>query len=91
TGLIIRHLGERFQRSNDTISRYVRKMIIIFSSNPFYSKYVHLPKPGDSAPSQLHDNPKYWPYFKDALGAIDGSHIHCAPPSSKRSLFRNRK
>ncbi|KIK99048.1 hypothetical protein PAXRUDRAFT_78256, partial [Paxillus rubicundulus Ve08.2h10] len=39
TGLTIRHVGECFQWSNDTISRYFRKMTIIFSSAPFYTKY----------------------------------------------------
>ncbi|KIM61587.1 hypothetical protein SCLCIDRAFT_54529, partial [Scleroderma citrinum Foug A] len=39
TGLSIRHVGERFQRSNDMISRYFRKMVAIFSSEPLYSKF----------------------------------------------------
>ncbi|KIO14450.1 hypothetical protein M404DRAFT_90975, partial [Pisolithus tinctorius Marx 270] len=39
TGLTIRHVGERFQRSNDTISRYFKKLLFIFSDPPFYSIY----------------------------------------------------
>lgn len=66
-------------------------MVFIFSSPPFYTKYVRQPKAGDPVPHQIHHNPKFWPYFKDALGAIDGSHIHCAPPSFERSFYRNRK
>ena len=41
--------------------------------------------------SQIRDNPKRWPYFKDAIGAIDGSHIHAYPPSFSRHLYYNRK
>jgi hypothetical protein len=30
-------------------------------------------------------------FFKDCLGAIDGSHIHCAAPASEQPSHRNRK
>jgi DDE superfamily endonuclease len=36
-------------------------------------------------------NPKLFPYFEDALGAIDGTHISCAPSASEREFARNRK
>jgi len=95
TGLSIRHVGERFQRSNDMISRcvvqsslhsisdcslhrYFRKMVAIFSSQPFYSQYISL-----SSSTAVHpaiNNYRFMPYFKDAIGAIDGSHIPTAPP-----------
>jgi DDE superfamily endonuclease len=66
-------------------------MIFIFSSPPFYTAYVHLPTADDPVPSPIRNNPKFWPFFKDALAAIDGSHIHCAPPASERAFYRNRK
>ena len=43
TGLTIRHTGEQFQHSNDTISKYFHKMLFIFLSGPFYTDYVNLP------------------------------------------------
>ena len=43
TGLTIRHTGEHFQRSNETISKYFRRMLGIFSSEPFYTTYINLP------------------------------------------------
>ncbi|KAG2029552.1 hypothetical protein BDR03DRAFT_817782, partial [Suillus americanus] len=87
TGLSVRHFGERFQRSNDTISRYFRKMLKIFSSSPFYTNYVHLPD--DSIPAKIHLDPKFWPFFKDAVRAIDGSHIHAPPHAFERGPYRN--
>src|ERR1700733_7480152 len=66
-------------------------MLFIFSSRPFYTKYVCLPSIDDPVLPEIRDNPKLWPYFKDAIGAIDGSHIHSAPPLSERSASRNRK
>jgi DDE superfamily endonuclease len=66
-------------------------MLLIFSSNPFYANHVHLPVVGDPPPPEIAKNPKFWPYFKDAVGALDGSHIHSAPPVDERSAHRNRK
>ena len=61
--------------------RYFKEMVIIFSSPPFYANHVQLPIGTDPIPPEISYNPKFWPYLKDAVGAIDGSHFHCAPPS----------
>ncbi|KIM59389.1 hypothetical protein SCLCIDRAFT_90533, partial [Scleroderma citrinum Foug A] len=90
TGLSIRHTSEHFQQSNETISWYFHKMVIIFSSAPFYTTYVHMPAP-DKVQAEIWSNPRFWPYFKDVIGALDGSHIHAAPVSMERSAFQNRK
>jgi len=69
-------------------------MLHIFASPPFYTTHVYLPDDSDSddgVPGEIWNNPKFWPYFKNAIGAIDGSHIHAHPPSSDRSSYRNRK
>ena len=91
TGLTICHTGKCFQCSNDTISKSFQKMLFIFSSAPFYTTYVTLPN-ADTPPSWwiLYNN-KMWPFFKNALGAIDGSHIPCAPPTIKHGLNQNQK
>jgi len=107
TGLSIRHLGERFQRSNSTISkyafhlilcvtdsslsRYFKKMLVIFSSPGIYTRYVRLPHANDPVHPSIQDNPKYYPFFKDAVGAIDGTHIACTPAAAERDAARNRK
>lgn len=52
---------------------------------------MHLPTEHDPIPSKIHDNPKFWPFFKDCLGALDGSHIHCSPPACERPAYQNRK
>jgi hypothetical protein len=54
-------------------------MLFVFSSPPFYTKHVHLPTEHDPTPPEIHNNPKYWPFFKNALGAMDGSHINSSP------------
>jgi hypothetical protein len=64
-------------------------MTIIFSSPTFYNRHINLPTADTPIPEILH-NPKFSP-FRDALGAIDGSHIHAAAPAAETVLYRNRK
>jgi hypothetical protein len=66
-------------------------MVGIFSSEPFYTRYVKLPTDQDPPPDEIHNNLHFWPFFKDTIGALDGTHINCNPPSSERTLSRNRK
>ncbi|KIN97793.1 hypothetical protein M404DRAFT_159553 [Pisolithus tinctorius Marx 270] len=78
TGLTIGHVGECFQWSNEIISWYFHKMLFISSSSPFYSTYIKMPGAGDVQP-KIRGDKRFWPYFKDVIGALDGSHIHAAP------------
>ena len=63
-------------------------MVHFFSSDPFYPKYVCMPGAGSLVPPKIRYNPTF---FKDALGAIDGSHFASAPPQEERPFCRNRK
>ncbi|KIK19637.1 hypothetical protein PISMIDRAFT_79986, partial [Pisolithus microcarpus 441] len=90
TGLTIRHVGEHFQRSNETISRYFQKLLFIFSSSPFYSEYVHMPA-SDVIQPEIRKNSRFWPFFKDAIGTLDGSHIHVAPAANDQVVYCNCK
>ncbi|KAK0235161.1 hypothetical protein EDD85DRAFT_741641, partial [Armillaria nabsnona] len=90
TGLSVHHVGERFQHSNETISRYFKTILFALSSPNFYRKYVHLPLP-DSTPAFIHSNPEFWPFFAGALGAIDGTHITCFPSTLECHAARNCK
>jgi len=108
TGLSVRHTGERFQRANATISkwvvhllhikatylyylRYFKRMVEVFSSRPFYTKYIRQPTSYNQSSHPLYYNKKLWPFFQHALGAIDGSHIHFSPPVFYQAAYRNRK
>ena len=66
-------------------------MLFIFLSPLFYITYVHLPTADNPVPSPIPNHPKFWPFFKDALAVIDGSHIHCVPLTSERAFYRNCK
>ena len=69
---------------------YFRRMLGIFSSEPFYTTYINLPD-NDTPPSpRIYRNPKLSP-FKYTLGTLDGSHFVCAPPLHSHPSHRNRK
>jgi len=47
--------------------------------------------PANKCPKEVETNQKFYPYFKDALGAFDGTHIAAHVPSSRVASDRNRK
>ncbi|XP_048569188.1 uncharacterized protein LOC125550268 [Triticum urartu] len=42
-------------------------------------------------PSKIEGNPRFDPYFKDCIGAIEGTHVPCNVPSRIVDRFRGRK
>ena len=66
-------------------------MLVFFSSAPFYTHLVKLPPIDAPIPPEIQENPKYYPFFKDALGAIDGTHINCSASAEMRQSARDRK
>lgn len=72
------------------MSRYFKRMLYIFSSPPFYNRWVRLPGVDEPVDPQISKSAKLH-FFKGALGAIDGSHIHLFAPAAQRGPFRNRK
>jgi len=71
--------------------RYFLKMLSFFSSPPFYNKYVQLPHADTPIPPEIWNNPEFYPFFRDALGAIDGTHINCCPSAADQHATRDRK
>lgn len=57
---------------------------------PFYNKYVHLP-PADVVPPEIRSNPKFFPYFKGCLGAVDGSLLDAFVSSIDMARYRSCK
>ena len=66
-------------------------MLVFFSLAPFYNQYVHLPPVDAPTPPEIRNNPKFYPFFKDALGAIDGTHINCSATEEMHQAARDRK
>ncbi|KAJ7083969.1 hypothetical protein B0H15DRAFT_756135, partial [Mycena belliarum] len=55
--------------------RYFRQILIAISSPEFYGKYVHLLSANDPVSTSISENPKFFPFFCDAIGSMDGTHI----------------
>lgn len=47
--------------------------------------------PTAALPPEIRHSTKLYPYFKDCIGAIDGTHIRVKVPRVDRSRFYNRK
>ncbi|KIK10543.1 hypothetical protein PISMIDRAFT_124272 [Pisolithus microcarpus 441] len=86
----IRHVGECFQRSNETISWYVHltehKSFLTITMS--LVQYVCMPT-SDAIQPEIGKNSRFWPFFKDVISAlflvvIFTSYLHCL--SSKWSL-----
>ncbi|KAK5845323.1 hypothetical protein PVK06_001494 [Gossypium arboreum] len=47
--------------------------------------------PDESTPSEIKNNPRFYTYFKDCIGALDGTHVRASVPLNIPGRFRNRK
>ncbi|KAH1066486.1 hypothetical protein J1N35_031473 [Gossypium stocksii] len=73
--------AERFQRSGETVSRIFTDML-----HTFARMEIDTIKPTEGqfeeVPNHIRHDTRYWPHFKDCIGAIDGTHIKaCISPS----------
>ena len=56
-----------------------------------YPAFVNLPKINTPLAPRIADNSKFFPYFKDCLRALDGTHITVYIPLQDHARYRNRK
>jgi hypothetical protein len=68
----------------------VHRVLNMIVAKPFYSAYVKLP-PDDSVPPHISGNKKFYPFFKDCQGAVDGTHIDAFVPDTALARYRSRK
>jgi hypothetical protein len=55
----------------------------------FARQMIHHKKPG--VPSKIAESAKYYPFFRDCVGIVDGSHYSCRPTGYSKEAYRNRK
>lgn len=53
-------------------------------------KYIRSPSPG-TTPTQIANDPKFYPFFKNCIGALDGLHIPVKVAERHSGAYRNRK
>ncbi|CAN1291555.1 hypothetical protein LINPERPRIM_LOCUS41282 [Linum perenne] len=64
-------------------------MLKIF--NISLSRVVIVPPNVSEVPPQILTDPKYYPYFKDCVGAINGVHVDAIIPISQQTPFVDGK
>nr|XP_028960010.1 uncharacterized protein LOC108175249 [Malus domestica] len=47
-------------------------------------------KPGSTVPTKIRESTRFYPYFKDSIGAIDGTHIPAMVSGSEVASYRDR-
>ncbi|KAJ6854443.1 hypothetical protein NC651_039378 [Populus alba x Populus x berolinensis] len=82
-----RVIQERFQHSGETISRHFNNVLKAIKS---LSREFLQPPPIATPPEILSSN-RFYPYFKDCIGVIDGMHVPAHLPAKDQSRFRNKK
>uniref|UniRef100_A0A2N9FH55 Uncharacterized protein n=1 Tax=Fagus sylvatica TaxID=28930 RepID=A0A2N9FH55_FAGSY len=84
-----RVLQDRFQHSGETISRHFNDVLLALAK--LSTDLIKPHTPLTEIPIHIRDKPKYYPYFKDCVGAIDGTHISAWVPSQLQIPYRGRK
>ncbi|KAL6848265.1 hypothetical protein ACP4OV_022393 [Aristida adscensionis] len=82
-----RVIHQNFRRSVETLSRYFRE--VLFAIGELRSDMIR--PPSNETPLKIRNSPRWNPYFKDCVGAIDGTHVHARVPAKIASAFRGRK
>uniref|UniRef100_A0A803LM93 DDE Tnp4 domain-containing protein n=1 Tax=Chenopodium quinoa TaxID=63459 RepID=A0A803LM93_CHEQI len=85
----VRDVAERFQHGVSTISRYFHKVLEALQtlSTQIIRPYQSL----NETPPEIQNNNKLWPFFKDCVGAIDGTLIHAVVADAMGKAHRDRK
>jgi len=89
-GATYRNVEERFQHSGETIHRQFYKVLKAIKKLGNDNIRPLDPMFRDAS-NHLMDDDKYWPYFKNCIGAIDGTHISVHVPAEKLIPFTGRK
>ncbi|PPD69871.1 hypothetical protein GOBAR_DD33248 [Gossypium barbadense] len=82
-----RVIGSRYYRSTQTVHHYFR--VVLRAILKLYRLVIRLPD--ESTPSEIRNNPRFYPYFKDCIGALDETHIRASVPLSMQGRFCSRK
>ncbi|WVZ83542.1 hypothetical protein U9M48_030679 [Paspalum notatum var. saurae] len=80
-------IGLTFRRSVETISRYFHQ--VLYAVGELRNDII-VPPTTNVHPRILNSH-RWYPYFKDCIGAIDGTHVLARVPLKMQAAFRGRK
>jgi hypothetical protein len=73
------------------VFRILHCILNLLMSSSFYDTYVQLPNADTLLASEIQDNPKLYPFFKDCIGSIDGTHLDAFVPDNAVACYQNWK
>ncbi|RWR76423.1 putative nuclease HARBI1 [Cinnamomum micranthum f. kanehirae] len=82
-----RVMPNRFNHSRATVSQYFH--IVLDAKCKVYPHCVQIPENAPT-PQQIRTYTRFYPYFKNCIRAIDGTHVPAHVPFSKQAKYRNR-
>ncbi|WVZ90484.1 LOW QUALITY PROTEIN: hypothetical protein U9M48_036782 [Paspalum notatum var. saurae] len=82
-----RLVGTNFDRSGETVNRHFNKVLRAIGE----LRGDLIKPPSLETPSKIAGNHRWDPYFKDCIGAIDGTHERASVPRDIEHAFRGRK
>ncbi|XP_013601176.1 PREDICTED: uncharacterized protein LOC106308567 [Brassica oleracea var. oleracea] len=82
-----RDIAARYQRSVDTVQR---KLDEVLSALLKFAEDTLRPQEGEfgRVSPVLRNDDRYWPHFRDCIGALDGTHVPVRPPSQNAEAYR---
>ena len=72
------NVADRFEHSRSVINKKFHE--VLSCVDRMAGDYL---RPKDPSFTQIHPNlrkPRFWPHYKNVIGAIDGTHIPCIVP-----------
>ncbi|KAK9047825.1 hypothetical protein SSX86_033213 [Deinandra increscens subsp. villosa] len=83
-----REISDRFQHSTSTVHYWFKKVLRALKA---FALTVVKPVDRGAVQPEILANPRWYPFFKNCIGAIDGTHVAAWAPASKQKSFRGRK
>ncbi|KAJ9539206.1 hypothetical protein OSB04_031939 [Centaurea solstitialis] len=77
-----------YRRSRSTTSRHFHRVLSAILS--LDDQYLRQPT-GDMVPKEIQEHRRFYPFFKDCIGTIDGTHVRVRVPSKDAPRYRGRK
>ncbi|KAF7812780.1 putative nuclease HARBI1 [Senna tora] len=82
-----RIVAERFQHSLYIVSKWFRR--VLRAACVLGTRIIKLINQG-TIHKYILENPKYFLYFKNCIGALDGTHVSAWAPTTKQTAFRGK-
>jgi hypothetical protein len=90
-GTSYRQVAERWQHSTSTISDVMKVVSSAILTANKSKTFLPIPTVGQGISNRILESDKYYSFFENCIGALDGCHIPAYVPMSEQKAFRNRK